>query len=151
MRIEQLPHQAPSYALRFFRRRRPVLFVLILVVGCGSKPTVPGAHLAGIVTIDNQPVLKGSVAFTPTGNTRGKAVGVEIKEGRYDCDYVPKGDILVQIYALRPTGKRIEVMGTKTDEMLDILPKHYRNGFKIQVKEDNLNQDFKLTSSVAKQ
>jgi hypothetical protein len=150
MQTERLPHQVFCHALNLLKKNFAALLTLIMLAGCGSKPTVPGARLAGVVTIDNQPVLKGSVAFTPTGNTRGKAVGVEIKEGRYDCDYVPKGDILVQIYALRPTGKRIEVMGTKTDEMLDILPKHYRNGFKIEVKEDNLNQDFKLTSSIAK-
>ena len=115
--------------------------------GCNSQRKYPGAHLAGSVSIDGQPVEDGSIAFTPSGSAKGPAVGAKISAGRYDCPYVPMGDSLVQIYALRPTGKMIEVMGSMRPEMEDLVPKKDRDGIKIEVLGNNLNQDFALNSS----
>src|SRR5262245_3767186 len=78
---------------------------LAAITGCSSKPSVPGAHLAGAVQINGQPIEEGTITFTPSGNSRGKAVGTKISAGRFDCPYVPLGESLVQIYALKPTGK----------------------------------------------
>jgi hypothetical protein len=121
--------------------------VVLSSLGCHSKPAYPGAHLAGAVSVDSQPVQEGTIAFTPTGSAHGKAVGAKISAGKYDCPYVPMGESLVQIYALRPTGKTIEVMGSKVPEMEDLVPKKDRDGIKIEVSGDNLNQDFALNSS----
>ena len=119
---------------------------IVLLLGCASKPTVPGAHLAGTVSIDGRAVEDGSIVFTPIGAAHGRTVGTKISSGRYDCPYVPLGESLVQIYALRPTGKMIEVMGSMKPEMQDLVPKKYRDGSKIEVQGDNLNQDFALKS-----
>ena len=117
---------------------------IVLLLGCASKPTVPGAHLAGTVSIDGQAVEDGSIVFTPIGAVRGRTVGTKISSGRYDCPYVPLGESLVQIYALRPTGKMVEVMGSMKPEMQDLVPKKYRDGSKIDIQGDNSKQDFSL-------
>jgi hypothetical protein len=122
------------------------LLTVVVVAGCGSKPEFPGAHLAGAVTIDGQPVQDGSIVFTPTGGAHGQTVGATITAGRYDCPYVPLGDSLVQIYALRPTGKTVEVMGSMKPEMQDLVPVKDRDGIKFKVEGENLNQDFALKS-----
>lgn len=119
---------------------------LVSLAGCAAKPTIPGAHIAGAVSIDSQPVEDGSIVFTPVGGNRGRAVGTKISGGRYDCPYVPLGQSLVQIYALRPTGKMIEVMGTTKPEMKDLVPKKDRDGVTIEIQKDNLAQDFALKS-----
>lgn len=121
--------------------------VLGLLSGCDSRPSVPGAHLAGTITIDGQPVDEGTIAFTPRGSARGQAVGGPIRSGHYDCEYVPLGESLVQIYALKPTGKMVEAMGSMIPEMKDIVPEKDRNGIKIEIQQDNLNQNFSLTNS----
>jgi hypothetical protein len=123
---------------------------VVALLGCSTKPSYPGAHLAGAVSINGQPVQEGSIAFTPTGSTRGPAVGAKINAGRYDCPHVPIGELLMQIYASRSTGKMIEVMGTTTTEVEDLVPKKDRNGIKIEVTGDNLNLDFALNSSNSK-
>jgi hypothetical protein len=120
---------------------------VVLLSGCNSQPSFPGARLAGTVSIDGEAVQNGTIAFTPSGSARGRAVGVPILAGRYDCPYVPMGESLVQIYALRPTGKMMEAMGSQIPEMQDIVPEKDRDGIKIEINGDNLNQDFALTSS----
>jgi hypothetical protein len=121
-----------------------ILLIVTALVGCESKPAVPGAHLAGAVTIAGQAVEEGSIVFTPVGGARGRAVGVKVNAGHYDCPYVPLGQSLVQIYALRPTGKMVEVMGTMKPEMEDLVPKKYRDGITIDIQGDNTKQDFSL-------
>jgi hypothetical protein len=132
-----------------FARSKKLLgasLAIVALLGCSSKPTYPGAHLAGTVSIDGQPVQEGSIVFTPTGAAQGRTVGTKISAGRYDCPYVPLGESLVQIYALRPTGKMIEVMGSMKPEMQDLVPRKDRDGSKIEVQGNNLNQDFALKS-----
>ena len=119
----------------------------IAIFGCGTEPSYPNAHLAGAVSVDGQPIQEGSIAFTPIGSTKGPAVGAKIIAGRYDCLHVPLGELLMQIYASRSTGKTIEVMGTTLPEMQDLVPEKDRDGIKIEVLGDNLNQDFALNSS----
>jgi hypothetical protein len=116
-----------------------------LLSGCDSQPKVPGAHLAGTVTIEGQLIDDGSIVFTPSGSARGQAVGGPIRAGHYDCPYVPLGESRVQIYALKPTGKTIEAMGSMIPEMKDLVPEKDRNGIKIEIQQDNLNQNFSLT------
>jgi hypothetical protein len=123
-----------------------VLLPIVVTLGCGSKPEYPGAHLAGAVSIDDEPVQDGSIVFTPTGGAHGQTVGAKIVAGRYDCPYVPLGESLVQIYALRPTGKMVEVMGSMKPEMQDLVPPKDRDGIQIKVQDDNLNKDFSLKS-----
>jgi hypothetical protein len=119
---------------------------IVVMLGCSSKPAYPGAHLAGEVSIDGHPVQDGSIVFTPTGGAHGQTVGSRISAGRYDCPYVPMGDSLVQIYALRPTGKMVEIMGSMKPEMQDLVPPKVRDGIKIKIEGDNSNQDFALKS-----
>jgi hypothetical protein len=119
---------------------------IVAMLGCSSKPAYPGAHLSGEVSIDGNPVQDGSIVFTPTGGAHGQTVGTQIRAGRYDCPYVPMGDSLVQIYALRPTGKMVEIMGSMKPEMQDLVPPKVRDGIRIKIEGDNSNQDFSLKS-----
>jgi hypothetical protein len=124
-----------------------IMLAFVISAGCGSKPKLPGAHLAGTITIDGQPVEKGAITFMPTGSTRGKTAGAHIKDGLYDCPYVPLGEISVQINAVRATGRMVDVMGVQKEEMQDIILSKEDSAIKIEVREENLNQDFKLKSA----
>jgi hypothetical protein len=54
---------------------------------------------------------------------------------------------MVQIYALKPTGRMVEAMGSMVPEMKDLVPEKDRNGIPIKIHQDNLNQNFALTLS----
>src|SRR5688572_27078495 len=117
MRIKLIynPVRRPTFS----KSRMLVLCSLAMVAmfGCSTEPTYPNAHLAGAVSVDGQPIQEGTIAFTPTGSTRGPAVGAKITAGRYDCPRVPIGELLMQINASRPTGKTSEAMGTTIPEI----------------------------------
>ena len=146
MPTDPVTDSAPQFTSARSQKLLGASLAIVLLLGCASKPTVPGAHLAGTVSINGQPVEDGSIVFTPIGAARGRTVGTKISSGRYDCPYVPLGESLVQIYALRPTGKMVEVMGSMKPEMQDLVPRKDRDGSKIEVQADNLNQDFALKS-----
>jgi hypothetical protein len=143
------PLASPARRVTFAKSKMFVLCSLatIAIFGCGTEPSYPNAHLAGAVSVDGHPIQEGSIAFTPIGSTKGPAVGSKITAGRYDCPHVPLGELLMQIYASRSTGKTIEVMGTTLPEVQDLVPEKDRDGIKIEVTGDNLNQDIALNSS----
>jgi hypothetical protein len=138
----------PVRQIKFHDSKLLILLLLaaVTLLGCGTKPSYPGAHLAGSVSVDGSPIQDGSIAFTPIGATKGPSVGAKIEAGRYDCPHVPLGELLMQINASRVTGKTKQVMGREIPEVIDLVPKKDRNGIKIEVQGDNLNQDVALKS-----
>jgi len=133
------------------RRRRltessiwPALLIAMLLAGCGKQHKYPTAHLAGNVSIDGQPIESGKIVFLPRGDTAGPTVGAEIRSGHYDCREVPRGALVVQILAVRPSGKTIDAMGKSFPELINIVPPPARAGLEIAVDGDNLGLDFPL-------
>ena len=110
--------------------------------GCEQAPSYPAAHLAGTVTVNNQPVESGSVSFLP--QTRGPAVGAKIVKGRYDCRYVPLGKHVVTIHAMRDTGRFDSVGDARFPIQESIVPPKSQGGIVLTVAGDNLSQDFDL-------
>jgi hypothetical protein len=100
--------------------------------------------LAGKVCINGKPVESGSLTFLPKNATRGPAVGAPIVAGQYDCPHVPLGEIVVQVYAVEPTGKTVMAMGKKSAELKNIVPLDARAGIAMQVSGDNRQNDIAL-------
>jgi hypothetical protein len=120
---------------------------LFFAVGCReSKPTVPTATLTGLVTIDGQPIPKGSIKFMPPSGSTAQPGSAEIVEGRYEATNVPLGQVRVMFYATKETGKMITEYSEPYPEVVNIIPKKHQSGMDLQVASDGGQQDFALTS-----
>jgi hypothetical protein len=67
-------------------------FVLLALVGCGEdtipRDDLPRESVSGAVTLDGQPMARGTIQFDPVQGTQGPAafaVG-EIKDGKFAID-----------------------------------------------------------------
>lgn len=60
-------------------RRLGLLGALVILVGCGGNP----ATVSGVVTLDGQPLERGTVGFTPESGGM-KAVGAILSDGSYE-------------------------------------------------------------------
>jgi hypothetical protein len=134
--------------------RRGYVAVLVLAAGaagCGavsaSRPSYPAANLQGAVTLDGQPIAKGTLQFLPPDGSSAPVVQAEIKDGRYSVTAVPLGKVRVMIYAVRETG-RMDSKSTSEPipEVVNLVPERYRDGIEINVKGDNTGQNFELKS-----
>ena len=87
--------------------------LLVLVTGCGGPAGPEKATVMGKVTFDGAAVEKGSLAFIPTGQTKGPTAGAVIEKGEYRT-LSGGGPVLgshrVEITAYR-TGQRLEIPG----------------------------------------
>ena len=63
------------------------LAVVLLLVGCGSKPEGPlRASVTGSVTLDGEPLKAGVVRFQPVEETSGPQTSINIVDGKFDVD-----------------------------------------------------------------
>ena len=118
-------------------------FAVLLISGCGSKPTGPQKYtVAGAVTLDGQPVAEGVISFD---SPDGKAGSGSIKGGFYTAE-VPAGMKTVRINAQKPTGKKGPYGEDVTEEL---IPKQYnaesKEQFEVKTSGDN-KKDFALNS-----
>jgi hypothetical protein len=108
----------------------------------------------GKVTVSGKPVAEGTIAFIPTGQTRGPSSGSAIKDGSYavarDGGPVP-GSYNVSIRAMRKTGKKIEAgppapPGTMIDEVTQFLPPQYNTNttLTVEIQSGSNEHDFDL-------
>jgi hypothetical protein len=67
-----------------------LLFVAVACVGGCSEGYPDRVPVSGVVTIDGQPLTKGSVRFTPTGSR--PATGVLDSSGRFNLSTFKPGD-----------------------------------------------------------
>lgn len=59
--------------------------VLSLVLGCGGDgDNLPREAVSGAVTLDGQPLEKGTIQFLPTSPDQAVAAGAVIQGGKYD-------------------------------------------------------------------
>lgn len=141
-------------------------FALFLVasaaIGCGGKSGPEKAVVSGKVTLDGAPVETGSIAFIPTGATKGPVAGAVIEQGTYRTS--PGGGPVigahrVEITAHRP-GKGAPAAGAvgatagpsaaaATPNLEAYIPKQYNkeSTLTLDVKSGKNEQDFELKST----
>ena len=110
--------------------------------GCGSAAREDTAALAGLVTIDGQPVSLGGIQFMPLD--KGRPAFAEVRDGRYQAR-VPKGRVRAIFSARRETGRQVEVYSTTIPEVRDVLPASLREGIEITIEGDDPSRNFALS------
>jgi len=97
--------------------------LIVLLAGCSDNRT---AEVAGTVSVDGQPVEKGSISFIPADG-KGVTAGGEIKDGKYVAPGVPIGTMKVEIRVPKVTGKKMlyDDKNVTRDTFSESLPKKY--------------------------
>ena len=137
----------------FLTRLSLAYLLLLLLTGCGG---IQRGAVEGQVSLDGQPIPKGSIFFRPTGETKGMTAGGEIIDGRYKlpADKGPVvGSNIVEFYADLKTGRKVpHVPGDPSagmdDEILQVFGPQYNTQSKVtcQIKAGNNTHDFNLTT-----
>ena len=110
--------------------RCAVLGVLLLC-GCGSGGR---QSIDGTVTLDGQPLEKGSITFIPQAGTQGPTAGAEIVDGNYTISTAGgtfAGKFRVEITAAIVSGK-IEIEGKIYDKHEQFLPDRYNTASQLE-------------------
>lgn len=83
--------------------RLSVLLLLLVMVGCDSKPKL--TEISGTVTFKGQPIPAGDVSFTPEVSvTGGQLQMYMVKDGKYDSAQTPESGLLPGKYKVRING-----------------------------------------------
>jgi hypothetical protein len=107
-----------------------MILFLAATVGCDSGDGLNRQAVSGMVTLDGQPLLGGSILFEPTTNDSGTAVGATIRDGAFAISRsqgpVP-GRYRVRIYASSATQAPPAVGQTERTPrpMVERLPARY--------------------------
>ena len=117
----------------------------LLLAGCGG-PGYRCVTVSGTVTIDDKPVPKGSITFTPTGPGQ---TGAPITDGKYRCENVPLGKNHVTFEARAAETQKIRDVANNVDREvpIDILPEACGAGQDVEIQPDTTVLDFPLKSS----
>ena len=135
----------------------PILFrtgsflLLLVVAGCGSPSrSEPVARLQGNVTINGRPLpadAAGSVTFKSRERGQAPPATAKIKDGHYQTDRAPLGDVTAIFHINRPTGKIVKDSPTDAHphpELQDLVPEDLHDGVPANVTGDNPHLDFDL-------
>ncbi len=97
--------------------------LIVLLVGCSDNRT---AEVVGTVSVDGQPVEKGSISFIPADG-KGVTAGSDIKDGKYVATGVSPGTAKVEIRVPKVTGKKMlyDDKNVTRDTFSESLPKKY--------------------------
>ncbi|MDA0660536.1 MAG: hypothetical protein O3C60_17140 [Planctomycetota bacterium] len=109
------------------------LVLALFVFPIGGCGLFSSEAIHGNVALDGEPIIQGSIAFIPTGTTRGASAGCEIVDGAYRlaANAPPlEGQYKVEIRSARPTGRKIPEpppapRGTTMDEFQESVPAMY--------------------------
>lgn len=125
--------------------------LLSTLFGCGRSERM---SVEGTVTLDGQPLEKGSIQLSPLPGTNGPTSGADIVAGKFvirSSGGPFAGSFRVQITAGGPTGRR--VLDPRSNSMIDeygqILPARYNSQSELQaeVKAGDSNRlEFALAS-----
>jgi len=125
--------------------------ILLIIVGCS---TTDRKGVRGTVTLDDEPLSEGSIAFRPKPGTSGPTAGATIVAGLYSVEdeggtFV--GSFDVQITAARKTGGKVKDMltGGEVDEYEQYIPAKYNaeTELEVEVTEGGPNEfNFELES-----
>jgi hypothetical protein len=124
-----------------------LLCALVAAGGCngGRKPGT--ARLEGRVTIDGQPPPAGAIgtiSFRATAQGQAASTSAQIVDGKYKCDDVPLGDIVVFVQLVQKTGKMVSDGGRSYEELRNLVSSKHDNGINLKIADDNSSQDFEL-------
>jgi hypothetical protein len=124
-----------------------MLAALASAAGCSDNAEL--GTVAGIVTLDGQPLAKGEIRFVPADGQSATA-GAAIAEGKFTAS-VPPGEKKVQISAPKVTGKK-KMYDTPDSPTVDIvqelLPARYnvQSELTITVGHGTQEEKFELKS-----
>src|SRR5713226_1144423 len=121
------------------------LGTILPLVGCLGERT---ADVTGTVTVDKQPLTKGSIGFIPADG-KGQTAGGEITDGKYDVKKVSLGVMKVEIRYPKVVGKKkdYDAPGGKYYDLYDeSLPAKYNNEteLRLDVKAGKNEKDWEL-------
>ena len=107
-----------------------------------------------MVRLDGQPLENGSISFRPAPGNEGPSAGARITDGAYRVAHekgVALGKNLVQIRAIKKTGRKINHYGVTEDEYIQIIPSRYNDGTELvcEVHPGENARDFDLKSQLA--
>lgn len=106
--------------------------LFILLAGCSDSKV---AEVTGTVTVDGQPVEKGSISFIPA-NGQGPTAGSDIKDGKYIAAKVSTGSVKVQIRVPKVAGKKKLYDKGEDSQYVDTfkesLPKKYNDDTELR-------------------
>jgi hypothetical protein len=131
-----------------------LLCALLAVTGCGSGRKPGTARLEGNVTIDGQPPPAGaigSISFRATGPGQAASTSAQIVDGKYKCDNVPMGDIVVFVQLVQDTGKMVSEGGRSYPELRNLVSSKHDNGINLKITDDNSSQNFELAGNTSPQ
>lgn len=121
--------------------------VALCLAGCGGKP----ATVDGTVTLDGEPISKGSVSFVPSSGGQ-QAFGVVESDGSYSLSTNSSSGLELGNYQVRVVAREM----IKSDEGFApmqgdyIVPKRYANhatsGLSFEIKSGRNKIDLELTS-----
>jgi len=121
--------------------KRISIIVLLCCWGCGKNDSLQRAAVGGKVTLDGAAIVRGTISFYPSGNTKGPASGGPIEDGAYSiiAEKGPAiGDNRVEIHATKKTGRKVQAPmaspGVMTDEIVEAIPAHYNVASTLVVK-----------------
>ena len=122
------------------------LATLLVLAGCSEPKT---AEVSGTVTVDGEPVKRGSISFFPTDGNAPTA-GAVIKDGLYSTK-VPITAMKVKISAPKVIGKR-KLYDAPDSKEVDVveegLPAKYNKDTELtfEVKPGKNQKDWELQS-----
>ncbi|MFO7905620.1 MAG: hypothetical protein ACQESR_05460 [Planctomycetota bacterium] len=91
-------------------------FGVMCVLGCG--PQKEEYKVTGEVTVDGEPVDRGSISFVPEDGTGATGGGI-IEDGKYEA-MVPPGDKIVKVSGFRVTGQGAADPDLNPDQKVDL-------------------------------
>ncbi|QDV39147.1 carboxypeptidase-like regulatory domain-containing protein [Tautonia plasticadhaerens] len=121
--------------------------------GCDGGGDPGRLAVSGRVTLDGQPLDDAAITLLPLAD--GPTVGGKIEEGEFriaHADGPTPGPYLVEVHAIRPTGRVVEhpdLCGETMEETEDIIPERFNRGGapRIEVAAESENRiDIPITS-----
>jgi hypothetical protein len=113
--------------------------------------------VTGTVTLDGQPVSRGTIVFVPVAEKMIK-VGAAVEEGKYDIPAkygAYPGEYKVEVVCLRPTGRKVPLddpPGAMGDEVANVVPPEFNKNTTLTatVAAGENQFDFQLESKKSK-
>jgi len=136
------------------RRIAPVVYwfcgelvLCVVASGCGNRPNLPPtARVSGTVTLDGQPLPRGTVQFVPDtaqGTAGPSGVGCIDEEGRFEISTAGVQGAIVGHHKISVTAEA-EYDQTQISMGRSLIPRRYNNpdssGLTAEVEENEKNE-----------
>ncbi|WP_240911481.1 hypothetical protein [Paludisphaera soli] len=137
--------------------RASTVLLALVAAGCGAQEGPPREPVAGVVTLDGQPLEKGLITFTPEAGGELVVSGL-IVDGAFNLprDEGPGlGPHRVDVWSKKATGKAVKNPDdpeNPNEERVEIVPPRYnlRSELKADVVQGGENRfTYELTGSKA--